>query len=257
MRNPSFLTVTRTAIPPPLTAVLCGGGKSGIVRKGNRNHGPQSAGIKMATSLVTRIAIENRNREHDRSKKGDIQHGSEWPCGRSPRCKDYDGECSSTSKHERSCGHEGPFDDRKAKQRCRASTSPSCGCKKLHTPKRRPLMPPPISHSTPLAAPPKLSSDPASTRLSFNQSRSLLPPLELGEGDAPPIPSLSMPVQAGAPSVVGPLPLPSMSVSALNLMADHTKIIFNLACEGWHLKERVAREFTRLSSEEVLFRTQA
>ena len=40
-------------------------------------------------------------------------------------------------------------------------------------------------------------------------------------------------------------------------MADHTKIIFNLACEGRDLKERVMREFVRLSSEEVLFRTQA
>ena len=57
MRNPSFLTVTRIAIPPLLTAAPCGGGTSGIVRKGNRNHGPQSAGIKTATGLVTRIAI--------------------------------------------------------------------------------------------------------------------------------------------------------------------------------------------------------
>ena len=55
MRNPSFLTVTRIAIPPLLTAASCGGGTSGIVR--NRNHGPQSAGIKTATGLVTRIAI--------------------------------------------------------------------------------------------------------------------------------------------------------------------------------------------------------
>ena len=57
--------------------------------------------------------------------------------------------------------------------------------------------------------------------------------------------------------VSGPIPLHSTSASALNLTADHTKIIFNLACEGLHLKERVTREFIRLSSEEVLFHTQA
>ena len=178
----------------------------------------------------------NRDRECDRSKRGDIQHGSEQPCGLSPQCKDHDGKHSSTSKHERSRGYEGPFDDRKAKQRRRASASPLRGCRKSRTPKCHPLPPPPISHSTPLAAPPRLSSDPASTRLSFNQSRSSLPPLELGEGDAHQIPSVSMPVQAGAPSVAGPLPPPSMPVSTLNLMVDHTKIIFNLACEGSTLK---------------------
>ena len=57
--------------------------------------------------------------------------------------------------------------------------------------------------------------------------------------------------------MVGSIPLLSTSASALNLTADHTKIIFNLACEGLHLKERVTQEFVRLSSEEVLFRTQA
>ena len=57
--------------------------------------------------------------------------------------------------------------------------------------------------------------------------------------------------------MAGAIALPSMSISALNLTADHTKIIFNLPCEGRHLKERVAREFARLSSQEVLFHTQA
>ena len=66
-----------------------------------------------------------------------------------------------------------------------------------------------------------------------------------------------MPVQAGTLSVAGPVSLPPMSVSTLNLTADHTKLIFNLACEGQHLKEQVAREFARLSSKEVLFCTQA
>ena len=55
MRNLSFLTVTQITILPLLTAASCGGGTSGVVR--NRNHGPQSAGIKTATGLVTRITI--------------------------------------------------------------------------------------------------------------------------------------------------------------------------------------------------------
>ena len=38
---------------------------------------------------------------------------------------------------------------------------------------------------------------------------------------------------------------------------DHTKEIFNLACKGRQLKEWVAREFTKLSNQEVLFHTQA
>ena len=40
-------------------------------------------------------------------------------------------------------------------------------------------------------------------------------------------------------------------------MADHTKEIFNLACEGHQLKERVTQEFAKLSNQEVLFHTQA
>ena len=127
----------------------------------------------------------------------------------------------------------------------------------MHTPKRRPLPPPPMSHSTLLATSLKLPSDPVPARLSFDCSQCSLPPLELGEEDARSLPSVGMPIQAGAPSVAGPIPLHSISASTLNLTADHTKIIFNLACEGWHLKERVTREFIRLSSEEVLFRTQA
>ena len=87
-------------------------------------------------------------------------------------------------------------------------------------------------HSTPLAMPHRLSSDPTSAHLSFNQSRGSLPPLNLGEGDTHPISSKSIPIQAGVPSVAGPITLPSVSVSALNLTADYTKQIFSLACEG-------------------------
>ena len=111
-----------------------------------------------------------------------------------------------------------------------------------------------MSHSTPLAAP-SVESVPA--RLSFDCSQCSLPPLELGEEDARSLPSVGVPIQAATPSVAGPIPLLSTSASALNLTADHTKIIFNLVCEGLHFKERVTREFVRLSSEEVLFRTQA
>ena len=114
-----------------------------------------------------------------------------------------------------------------------------------------------MSHSTPLSASVRLPSDSVPPRLSFDRSQCSLPPLELGEEDAPSLPSVGIPIQAGAPFVTGPIPLHSTSVSALNLTADQTKIIFNLACEGRHLKERVTREFVRLSSQEVLFRTQA
>ena len=113
-------------------------------------------------------------------------------------------------------------------------------------------------HLTPLAAsikPTSVESVPA--RLSFDHSQCSLPPLELGEKDAHSLPSVGIPIQAATPSMAGPLPLPSTSASTLGLTEDHTKIIFKLASEGRHLKERVTREFVRLSSEEVLFRTQA
>ena len=115
-----------------------------------------------------------------------------------------------------------------------------------------------MSHLTPLAAslkPTSVESVPA--RLSFDCSQCSLPPLELGEEDAHSLPFVGVPIQAATPSVAGPIPLLSTSASTLNLTADHTKIIFNLACEGLHLKERVTREFVRLSIKEVLFHTQA
>ena len=191
---------------------------------------PQTTEHKDKDSYKSSDKDHDRNcdRERDRSKKGNFQHGSEWPHERSPWHKDYDGEHSSASKHERSCRHEGPFDDRKAKHSCGASASPSHSRKKSHTPECHSLPPPPISHSTPLAAPPKLSSDPASTRLSFNCSRSSLPPLKLGEGDAHAIPSMSVPVQAGTPSMAGPLPLHSISVPLFAVL--HLK---HMPSPGW------------------------
>ena len=54
MGNPSSPTVTRIAILPLLTTAPHGVGTLGILR--NRNLGPQSAGIRMSTGLVTRIA---------------------------------------------------------------------------------------------------------------------------------------------------------------------------------------------------------
>ena len=47
-----------------------------------------------------------------------------------------------------------------------------------------------------------------------------------------------------------------MSIATVNFSEDHIKQIFSLACEGRHLKERITWEFIRLSSQEVLFRTQ-
>ena len=115
-----------------------------------------------------------------------------------------------------------------------------------------------MSHSTPLATSLKLpSDDTVPARLSFGRSQCSIPPLELGEEDAHSLLSVGIPIRAGVPSVAGPIPLHSTSASALNLTADQTKIIFNLAYEGQHLKEWITREFIRLSSEEVLFHTQA
>ena len=167
-------------------------------------------------------------------------------------------EHSSTNKHGRLHGHDSSFDDHKAKQWHGTSTSLPRSQRQAHTPECRPLLPPPMLHSTPLAIslkPTSVESVPA--RLSFDHSQCSLPPLELGEEDAHSLPSVGIPIQAATPSMAGPIPLLSTSASALNLTADHTKIIFNLACEGLHLKEQVTQEFVRLSSEEVLFRTQA
>ena len=150
-----------------------------------------------------------------------------------------------------------PSDSHRTKQRCEVSASPSQGHKKSHTPECQPLPPLPMFHSTPIATPCRLSSDPTSAHLSFDQSWGSLPPINLGGGEPCPISSPSAPIQVGISSVPGPIPLPSESVSALRLMVDHTKEIFNLACKGCQLKEWVAWEFTKLSNQEVLFRTQA
>ena len=81
------------------------------------------------------------------------------------------------------------------------SASPSHNRKRSRTPEGRPLLPLPMFHSTPLPALCRLSSDlpePSSAHLSFNQSQSSLPPLDLGGGDARPIYSMGAPIQ-GAP----------------------------------------------------------
>ena len=135
------------------------------------------------------------------------------------------------------------------------STSPSRDRKKSHTPEGRPLPPPllPMFHSTPLPMLCRLSSDlpePSSAQLSFNQSWSSLPPFDLGGGDTHPILSTGRACPGGHPSIIGPLP---STPPAMNFSEDHIKQIFSLTVEGRHLKERIMREFIRLSSQEVLF----
>ena len=118
--------------------------------------------------------------------------------------------------------------------------APSCMTEEYHrTPSHRPLPPPPMFHSMPIAMPHRLSSDPTSAHLSFNQSQGLLPPVDLGCGEPCPISSVSAPIQVGISSVSGPITLPSESVSALKLTADYTKEIFSLTCEGHQLKKQV------------------
>ena len=201
---------------------------------------------------------KNCDGECEKSRKGDIRHGSDRTRGCSPRCRDCDNDCSSTNKRGRSHGHDSSLDDRKVKQRCGTSASPLRGQRRALTPERRPLPPPPMLHSTPLAIslkPASVESVPA--RPSFDRSQCSLPPLDLGEEDARSLPSVGIPTLAATSSMAGPLPQTSTSASAPQLTTDHTQTIFNLACEGRHLKERIAWEFVELSSREVLFRTQA
>ena len=126
---------------------------------------------------------KNRNGECEKSRKGDIRHGSDQTHGHSPRCRDRDDECSSTNKRGCLCGHDSSFDDRKVKQQCGTSASPLRGQRRAHTPERRPLPPPPMLHSTPLAIslkPASVESVPA--RLSFDRSQCSLSSTRLGGG---------------------------------------------------------------------------
>ena len=195
--------------------------------------------------------------EREKSRKGDTRHGSDRTRGHSPRCRDRDDNRSSTNKRGHLHGHDSSFDDCKVKQWRGISASLLRGQGRAHTPEHRPLPPPPVLHSTPLAVslkPASVESVPA--RPSFDRSQCSLPPLDLGEEDTHSLPSVGVPTLAATSSVAGPIPQIPTSASALQLTADHTQTIFNLACEGRHLKERIAREFIELSSREVLFRTQ-
>ena len=115
-------------------------------------------------------------------------------------------------------GHDSSFDDRKVKQRHGTSASPPCGERRAQTPERRPLPPPPMLHSTPLAIslkPASVESVPA--RLSFDRSQCSLPPLDLGEEDARSLPSVGVPTPAATSSMAGPIPQTSTPASALQL----------------------------------------
>ena len=87
-----------------------------------------------------------------------------------------------------------PQDSHKTKQQWGMSAIPLCSRRRSHTPERCPLLPPPVFHLMPIAVPHRLSSDPTSTNLSFDQSQGLLPPVDLGGGDPFPIPSLHAPI---------------------------------------------------------------
>ena len=145
-----------------------------------------------------RSSEKDCDRNHDRSKKSDSWCATEQSRRCSLLCRDNEGDCTSNGKCKRLCGQESPSDSHKNKQRCGRSTSPSHDRKRSHTPEGWPLLPPPMFHSTPLQALRRLSSDllePNSAHLSFNQSRSSLPPLDLGGGDARPILSTGVPIQ--------------------------------------------------------------
>ena len=114
-------------------------------------------------------------------------------------------------------------------------------------------------HSTPLAASLKPTSvETVPARLSFDCSQCSLPPLELGEEDSS-FPSFRGCPHSGSYSIHGRPPTTTFHIS-LHPKPDsgsHQDHFQPGMCEGLHLKERVTWEFVRLSSEEVLFRTQA
>ena len=158
MRNPFFLTVIRIAIPAPPTAASCGGGTSGIIR--NRNHSPQIARIKTATGLVTRIAI--------RITMGNVTspgRGTSDMVQTDPADALHDTETTTMSAAVPTSAdvHAGmTVASTTAKQSNGAGPVPAPrGRRWAHTPERRPLLPPPMLHSTPLAAslkPPSVES---------------------------------------------------------------------------------------------------
>ena len=256
MRSPFFLIVIQTAIPALPTPASGGRGTLGVVR--NRNHSPQSARIKTVADPVTGTVIRITMGNVISPGRGTSDMVQTEPVDILHDAGTMTMSAAAPTSTERSCRHDNSFDDRKVKQRHGTSASPPRGQRWAHTPEHRPLPPPLMLHSTPLAIslkPASVESVPA--RLSFDQSQCSLPPLDLGEEDARSLPSMGVPTPAATLSMASPIPPPSTSASALHMTADHTKIIFNLACEGQHLKERVTREFIKLSSREVLFRTQA
>ena len=110
---------------------------------GNRNHGPQSARIKTATGLVTRIAIKitiGNVTSPKRETSGMVQNG--------PVNALHDARTTTvsaavlTSMNVRTGM---TVLSMTAKQRHGTSTSPLRGRRWVHTPEHRPLLPPPMS----------------------------------------------------------------------------------------------------------------
>ena len=128
-----------------------------------------------------RSSEKHHDSNRDRPKKGESRRVAEWSHRHSLLCRDHIGNHTSNGKCERSCRQDSPSDSCKNKQRHGRSTSPSHNRKKSHTPEGRPQLLLPMFHSTPLPMLRRLSSDlpePSSAHLPFNQSQSLLPPLD-------------------------------------------------------------------------------
>ena len=207
-----------------------------------------------------RSGDKDRDRNRDRSKKSNSCRVTEQSNGRSPLCRDHGGDHTSNGKYERL--HMG-------------RTVHPIAVKASRDTKEAPVLHATIRGHTPLRVDlcclrpcsiPLLYRRCADClRISRNPVLHICPsikvgarflPSTVGGGDARPIYSTNAPVQGGAPSIVGPS-LPSTSIATVNFSEDHIKQIFSLTCKGQHLKERIMWEFVRLSSQEVLFRTQA
>ena len=147
---------------------------------------------------------KNRDREWEckKSKRGESRHGMDWPHGRSPqpRVSVMGYECMVVMANVRY--HVRMWQSFRWLQEeavvrgegWGASASPSCNSEEItHTQDVTLFLPLPVFHSTPIAVPHRLSSDPTSfAHLSFDQSRGLLPPVDLGGGEPCPVPSIQV-----------------------------------------------------------------
>ena len=207
-----------------------------------------------------RSSEKDRDKNRDRSKKSDNWHVIERSRGHSPLCRDHEGDHTSNGKCERS------HVARKVHPTA-AKTSRNAEEAPVHhmTVRSRTLLRVDLCHLHPCSIPLLYRCCAGCLLISQNPAQHTCTSIRVGARFLPltwvevtPVPSClhGHAYPGGCPvHVIGPS-LPSTSTPTVNFSEDHIKQIFSLTCEGRHLKERIMREFVRLSSQEVLFRTQ-